>query len=80
MTPEDRHALTDLDSRIAVMERRLKNAKAARKMEDVILNQMATSDYNWDEEWDRRTNIIQPSGKLRLHEEIPYGYSNQNFH
>ncbi|VDM54506.1 unnamed protein product [Angiostrongylus costaricensis] len=41
------------------------------KTDDLVINQLATSDYNWDEEWDRRTKIRQSPGKPRLHEEIP---------
>ncbi|EYC26195.1 hypothetical protein Y032_0010g1010 [Ancylostoma ceylanicum] len=97
MSPAERQALAELDSRIAAMERRLNNAKASRDSfvdflrskypqwssslagralhtsNDTIVNRLATSDYNWDEEWDRRTRVLQLPRQAKLYQDIPRG-------
>ncbi|RCN34521.1 hypothetical protein ANCCAN_19644, partial [Ancylostoma caninum] len=71
MSPAERQALAELDSRIAAMERRLNNAKASRTSNDTIVNRLATSDYNWDEEWDRRARVMQFPRQPKLYQDIP---------
>ncbi|KAK6060288.1 hypothetical protein COOONC_02054 [Cooperia oncophora] len=98
MTPEDRQALSELGSRIAAMERRLRNAKAARDSyvnflrekypewrpsksfaaakgvhasKDSMVNRLLTSDYNWDEERDRRQKFLPTFKPRPLYEDIP---------
>ncbi|KAK6753280.1 hypothetical protein RB195_012712 [Necator americanus] len=74
MSHPERKTLSELDSRIAAMERRLNNAKAARASKDTIVNRLATSDYIWDEEWDRRARVPrQSTQQQRLYEDVPNG-------
>ncbi|KAK5964776.1 hypothetical protein GCK32_000454 [Trichostrongylus colubriformis] len=96
MTPEDRHALNVLETKIAAMERKLRNAKAARDSyvrllnekypdwrtsstsvkglyapKETMVNRLLTSEYNWDEERDRRERFVPRYRPLPLYEDIP---------
>ncbi|VDL77615.1 unnamed protein product [Nippostrongylus brasiliensis] len=73
MTPEDRDALRELDSRIAAMERRLRNAKTSRRTDSTLINRLLTSEYHWDEERDQRARPQLPQRAIQLYNDIPSG-------